>query len=59
MRLGVLLCEKLKNCETLSRIVSLDQLGCGRVIADLFIMFITWTRQKASKVHKPLSQSWP
>ena len=28
-------------------------------VADLFIMFIAWTSQKASKVHKRLSQSWP
>ena len=59
MRLGVLSWEKLKNRETHGRIVSLDQLGSRRAIADLFVMFIAWTSQKASKVHKLLSQSWP
>ena len=33
-------------------------LGSRRAIADLFVMFVAWTSQKASKVHKPLSQSW-
>ena len=32
--------EKLKNCETHGRIVSLDQLGSRRAIADLFVKFI-------------------
>ena len=62
MRLGVLLWEKLKNRETQGRIVSLDHLGSRRAIyfiANLFIMFIVWMSQKASKVHKLLSQSWP
>ena len=49
MRLGVLSWEQLKNRETHGRIVSFDQL---REIADLFVMFIAWTSQKASKVHK-------
>ena len=40
MRLGVLSGEKLKNLETHGRIVSLDQLGIRRAIADLFVMFI-------------------
>ena len=56
MRLGVLLCLKSE------RIVSLDQLGSRRAIADLFglfVMFIAWTSKKASKVHKLRSQSWP
>ena len=48
MRLGVLSWEQLKNRETHGRIVSFDQL---REIADLFVMFIAWTSQKASKVH--------
>ena len=56
MRLGVL---TLNNRETHVRIVSLDQLGSRRAIADLFVMFISWTSQKASKVHKLLCQSWP
>ena len=56
MRLGVL---SLKNHETHVRIVSLDQLGSQRALADLFVMFIAWTSQKASKVHKLLCQSWP
>ena len=51
--------RKLKNRETHDRILSLDHLGSRRAIADLFIMFIAWTRQKGSKVHKRLSQSWP
>ena len=38
---------------------SLDQPGSRRAIADLFVTFIAWTSQKASKVHKILSQSWP
>ena len=62
MRLGVLLWEKLKNRGTQGRIVSLDRLGSRRAIyfiANLFIMFIVWMSQKASKVHKLLSQSWP
>ena len=59
MRLGVLSWEKLKNRETHGRIVSLDQLGSRRAIADLFVMFIAWTSQKASKVHKLPSQRWP
>ena len=59
MRLGVLSWEKLKNLQTHGRIVSLDQPGSRKVIADLFIIFITWTSQKSSKVHKLLSQSWP
>ena len=46
MRLGVL---TLNNRETHVRIVSLDQLGSRRAIADLFVMFISWTSQKASK----------
>ena len=29
-------------------------LGSRRAIADLFVMFIAWTSQKASKVHNPL-----
>ena len=34
--------------------------GSRRAIADLFgVMFIAWTSQKASKVHKLLSQRWP
>ena len=56
MRLGVL---TLKNRETHVRIVSLDQLGSRRAMADLFVMFFAWTSQKASKVHKLLCQSWP
>ena len=59
MRLGVLSGEKLKNLEIHSRILSLDQPGSQKVIADLFIIFITWTSQKSSKVQKLLSQSWP
>ena len=31
----------------------------SNAIADLFVMFIASTSQKASKVHKLLSQSWP
>ena len=53
MRLGVLSWEQLKNRETHDRIVSFDQL---REIADLFVMFIAWTSQKASKVHKLVSK---
>jgi len=56
MRLGVL---SLKYRETHVRIMSLDQLGSQRAIADFFVMFIAWTSQKASKVHKLLCQSWP
>ena len=41
--------RKLKNRETHDRILSLDHLGSRRVIADLFIMFIAWTRQKLQK----------
>ena len=60
MRLGVLSWKKLKwNRGTHGRIVSLDQLGGRRAIADLFVMFIAWTSQKSSNVHKLLSQSWP
>ena len=61
MRLGVLSWEKLKNRETHGRIVSLDQLSLGvwRANADLFVMFIAWTSQEGSKVHKLQSQSWP
>ena len=55
MRLGVFSSEKLKNRETHSRIVSLDQVGSRK----LFVMFIAWTSQKASKVHKLLPQNWP
>ena len=51
--------SSLKNHETHVRIVSLDQLGSQRALADLFVMFIAWTSQKASKVHKLLCQSWP
>ena len=40
MRLGVLSWKKLKNRETHGRIVSLDQLGSRRAIADLFVKFI-------------------
>ena len=32
--------------------MSLDQPGSRRAIADLFVMFMAWTSQKASKVHK-------
>ena len=56
MRLGVLSWEKSKNRETHGRIVSLDQLEGRRAIADLFVMFIAWTSQKASKVHKLVSK---
>ena len=59
MRLGVLSGEKLKNRETHGRIVSLDQPGGRRAIADLFVMFIARTSQKSSNVDKRLSQSWP
>ena len=34
-----------------AQIVSLDQLGSGSAIGDLFVI-IAWTSQKASKVHK-------
>ena len=51
--------EKLKNRESQGRIVSLDQLDSRRAITDLFVMFIAWTRQKASNVHKLLSEIWP
>ena len=54
MRVGVLSWEKLKNRETHGRIVSLDQLGSRRAVANLFVI-ITWTSQKASKL---LSQSY-
>ena len=40
MRLGGLSWEKLKNRETHGRMVSLDQLGSRRAIADLFVKFI-------------------
>ena len=40
MRLGVLSWKKLKNRETHGRMVSLDQLGGRRAIADLFVKFI-------------------
>ena len=49
MRLGVLSAEKLKNRETHGRIVSLDQLGSWRAIADLFVMFIPWQVKKLQK----------
>ena len=45
-----------ENCETHGRIVSLDQFGSRRAIADLFVMFIAWARKKASNVHKPPSK---
>ena len=32
--------------------------GSRRATADLFVMFIGWTSQKASNVHKFLSKSW-
>ena len=58
--IGSLVVRKVKwNCGTHGRIVSLDQLEGRRAIADLFVMFIAWTSQKASNVHKLLSQSWP
>ena len=44
MGLGVLLWEKLKNCETNGRIMSLDQLG--ELKSNLFNMFIAWMSQK-------------
>ena len=49
MRLGVLSGEKLKNRKTHGRIVSLDQLGSWRAIADLFVMFIPWQVKKLQK----------
>ena len=57
MRLGDLSWENLKNREN-------HELGPAwesqsNAIADLFVMFIAWTSQKASKVHRLLSQSWP
>ena len=58
MRLGVLSREKLKHRENHGRIVSLDQLRLG-VEEHFGVMFIAWTSQKASKIHKLLSQSWP
>ena len=54
LRLGVLQWgreKSKKNRET--------DLGSRRAIADLLILFFAWTSQKASKVHKRLSQSWP
>ena len=60
MRLGVLSWEKLKHREThgrQNRELGPASLGSRRAIADLFgVMFIPWTCQKASKVHKLLSQ---
>ena len=59
MRLGALsLSWELKfekNHETHCRIVSLDQLGSQRAIADLFVI-IVWTSKNASKVHKLVSE---
>ena len=48
---GVSSWKKLKHRETHGRIVSLEQTGSRKAIADLFVMFIAWTSQKASKVH--------
>ena len=59
MRLGVSSWKKLKHRETHGRIVSLEQTGSQKAIADLFVMFMAWTSQKASKVHKLPSQRWP
>ena len=59
MRLGVSSWKKLKHRETHGRIVSLEQTGSRKAIADLFVMFIAWRSQKASKVHKLPSQRWP
>ena len=56
---GVSSWKKLKHRETHGRIVSLEQTGSRKAIADLFVMFIAWTSQKASKVHKLPSQRWP
>ena len=50
MRLGVLSREKLKNLETQGRIVTWTSLE------SVFVMFIAWTSQKASKVLKLLSR---
>ena len=49
----------LKIMRFMARIVSLDQLGSRRAIAVFFVMFIPGVSQKASNIHKPLSQSWP
>ena len=57
MRLVVLSWEKLKHRETHGRIVSLDQLRLG--VEEQLLIFSAGTSQKASKVHKLLSQSWP
>ena len=46
MGLGVLLWEKLKNCETNGTIMSLDQ-QLGELKSNLFNMFIAWMSQKA------------
>ena len=54
MRLGVLPWERLKNRENLELGPSWE--SQSNAIADLFVMFIAWTSQKASKVHKILSQ---
>ena len=62
MRLGVLPWEKLKTSldSRRNRDLGPASLGSRRAIADLFgVMFIAWMSQKASKVHKLLSQSWP
>ena len=59
MRLGVSSWKKLKHREAHGRIVSLEQTGSRKAIADLFVIFIAWTSQKASKVHKLPSQRWP
>ena len=59
MRLGVSSWKKLKHRETHGRIVSLEQTGSQKAIADLFVMFMAWTSQKASKVHKLPSQRCP
>ena len=56
---GVSSWKKLKHRETHGRIVSLEQTGSQKAIADLFVMFMAWTSQKASKVHKLPSQRWP
>ena len=54
MRLGVLPWERLKNRENLA--LGPPWESQSNAIADLFVMFIAWTSQKASKVHKILSQ---
>ena len=60
--IGSLVVRKVKTSwdSRQNRELGPPSLGSRRAIADLIgVMFIAWKSQKASKVHKRLSQSWP